>query len=57
MSFHCIIHSDKNRVPRYWVESNDKVIFESENASETIQWAIDNSSLEESQDETKKRSD
>ena len=39
MSF--VVHSDKNRVPRYWAEINKKTVFESDGASEVIQWVID----------------
>lgn len=39
--------SDKNRIRRYWVETEDqpsKLLFESNSAYEAIQWAIDHCS-------------
>ena len=34
--------SNAKRKPRYWVEHEGEVLFESEDASKAIQWAIDN---------------
>ena len=37
-----VVHSDDGRLPRYWVENqNGEVLFESDDAAETIQWAVD----------------
>ena len=33
--------SNVKRKPRYWVEDYGKVLFESDDASEAIQWAIE----------------
>jgi len=33
--------SDPKRRPRYWVEDDGKVLFESDDASEAIQWAVE----------------
>ncbi|RLC88027.1 MAG: hypothetical protein DRJ03_03955 [Chloroflexi bacterium] len=35
------VGSNVKRKPRYWVEDDGKVLFESDDASEAIQWAID----------------
>ena len=35
------VHSDSKRKPRYWVEDDGKVLFESDDASKVIQWAVD----------------
>ena len=35
------VHSDSTHSPRYWVTSNNRVVFASENGANTIQWAID----------------
>ena len=36
-----VVHTDGKLTPRYWVTVNCKTVFESPNASEAIQWAID----------------
>ena len=35
------VHSDSTHSPRYWVTSNNSVVFTSENGADTMQWAID----------------
>ena len=35
------VHSDSSHSPRYWVTSNNRVVFASENGANTMQWAID----------------
>jgi len=35
------VHSDSKRKPRYYVEHEGKVLFENDDASKVIQWAID----------------
>ena len=35
------VYSLKSRKPRYWVMHKENIVFEDENASKVIQWAID----------------
>ena len=43
------VHSDKKRKPRYYVTEgsrlNEKVVHEADDATEVLQWAIDNTSV------------
>ena len=38
------VHSDKKRKPRYWVSEGEKILFESDDGTEAVQWAINHTS-------------
>lgn len=39
------VYSNSSRSPRYWITSNNRTVFTSENGASTLQWAIDNGNV------------